>query len=56
MKRSVDKPYNRSSGEMKRLDGIKYGMILKEPSRINPIFTERPHYGIPDPNKEADTK
>ena len=53
MKRSVDKPYNRSKGELRQTEHIKYGLILKEPNKINPIFTERPHYGIPAPENNS---
>ena len=51
MKRSVDKPFLRSEGEMRYSESINYSRIVKEPSKINPVFLERPHYGIPEPVK-----
>ncbi len=52
-KRSTGKPYLRSEGELKSNINRQYTQMVKLPSKINPIFTERPHYGIPEPKKEA---
>lgn len=52
MKRSSGKPYLRSEGELKSNISRRYGMLQKDPSKINPIFTED-HYGIKKPVKEA---
>ena len=52
MKRSVDKPFLRSGGEFRYNSRRQYGTMIKEPSKINRVFTERPHYGIPEPGKE----
>jgi len=52
MKRSTGKPYLRSEGELKININKHYGEMVSKPSRINPVFTERPHYGIPEPVKE----
>jgi hypothetical protein len=27
--------------------------MVKEPSKVNSVFTERPHYGISEPKKES---
>lgn len=51
MKRSAGKPYLRSEGELKYNTTKQYGDMVNKPSRINPIFTEKPHYGIPEPRK-----
>ena len=50
-KRSAGKPYLRSEGELKLNTNRQYGIMVKEPSKINPIFLERPHYGNPEPKR-----
>jgi hypothetical protein len=57
MKRSDKYPSRRSAGEFKLNSSRAYGHIEKDSkkgnSKVNPIFTERPHYGIPEPVKVA---
>jgi hypothetical protein len=56
MKRSDKYPARRSEGEFKLNSARAYGHIesdaKKGVSKLNPIFMERPHYGIPEPMKE----
>lgn len=57
MKRSTSYPERRSEGEFKLNSARAYGHIesdvKKGISKVNPVFTERPHYGIPVPIKEV---
>jgi hypothetical protein len=57
MKRSTGFPSRRSEGEFKLNSSRAYGNIesdaKKGNSKVNPIFTERPHYGITEPVKGA---
>ena len=53
MKRSTTYTDRRSHGEFKQNIQRQYNQIEKKPSKINPVFTERPHYGIPEPVKGA---
>ena len=53
MKRSIKFPQRRSYGEFKQNIQRRYGAIEKTPGKINPIFTERPHYGIKEPTEGA---
>jgi hypothetical protein len=52
-KRSPDRPHLKSKYEQVRVDQLNYGKMEKEPSKVNSIFLERPHYGIPAPEKGA---
>jgi hypothetical protein len=56
MKRSTAYPERRSHGEFRLNCEKSYNQIVrdaeKQPRKINPVFTERPHYGIPEPVKE----
>lgn len=29
-----------------------YNYMVRHPSKVSSIFTDRPHYGIPEPEKE----
>jgi len=48
-KRSVERPYSKNESEQKLMSQRYYGKLVKEQYRVNPVFLERPHYGIPDP-------
>ncbi len=54
MKRSAAYPDRRSHGEFKLNNQRVYNQMVKQPSKVNPIFTERPHLGIPEPKEVKD--
>lgn len=56
MKRTAAYPERRSNGELRLNNQKTYNQIVKHPSKINSIFTERPHYGIPEPKEVDDAK
>jgi hypothetical protein len=51
-KRSPDRPRLKSKYEQVRVNQLNYGKMENEHKKINPVFLERPHYGIPDPRKQ----
>lgn len=46
MKRTAAYPERRSSAEMKLNSQKEYDKMVKHPSKINPIFLEKSHYGL----------
>lgn len=48
-KRSPGRPFSKNEAEQKRVNQRFYGKLENEKSRINPVFLERPHYGIQEP-------
>lgn len=49
MKRSD--PYKRGTSEQRDIGYRNADTYVRHPSNVSKVFTERPHYGIPEPGE-----